>query len=225
MTNAFFAGAQRRVTIGSPTKQSSNGRIVFPIHMPLSGEPLGDLPDWVSEGYAAVAKTFTEISPEVEQIADLAVYFWAEQPPKEMFSTPSVKINSAELKGFRVLRVGDEDDPEVELHFKVFCAYARDFWAWVGEWAGKEVYMAFPANVGTKEDPVLTEQLPLQQETPESPVVAAAPPAGPQPAPRPKRGPGGPKELAEHVLGGETHKKSGPKELAAYHAQQTGKPN
>ena len=27
---AFFPGTHRRITIGSPTKQCSNGRIVFP---------------------------------------------------------------------------------------------------------------------------------------------------------------------------------------------------
>jgi len=55
------------------------------------------------------------------------VFFWGEQPTKELFTTPSVKIPNAELKGFRILRVGDGEDPEVELTFKVYCSFARDF--------------------------------------------------------------------------------------------------
>jgi hypothetical protein len=33
----FFPSANRRVTLGSPTKQCSNGRIVFAVQMPLTG--------------------------------------------------------------------------------------------------------------------------------------------------------------------------------------------
>jgi len=49
--------------------------------------------------------------------------------------------------------------------------------------AGKEAFMAFPANVGTKADPVLSQQLPINHEPPAD--VAVAPP--PKPAAGPKK--------------------------------------
>lgn len=199
MTESFFAGAQRRVTIGSITKQCSNGRIVFPVQMPLTDDLR--LPDWVSEGYEAVSKKFTEVNPEIEQIADIAVAFWGEQSKTELFEVPSAKISNAELKCFKILRVGESDEPDVELHFKVYASFARELWEWLGEMSGKEVFMAFPSTLGTKSAESGSEQMPLEHETPKSPV-AAAPPL-PKPTALPKRKSGGPKELAEHVLGSE----------------------
>ena len=48
--------SQRRVILGSVTKQHSSGNIVFAVRMPLTGDSLATLPDWLSTGYAAVAQ-------------------------------------------------------------------------------------------------------------------------------------------------------------------------
>jgi hypothetical protein len=202
MQSESFAGAQRRVIIGSITKQSSTKRIVFPVQMPLGENSLGSLPDWVSEGYAAVAKQFTEVDPQVQQIAGLSVAFWNDTPENGMFAAPNVKVPDAELRGFVVKRVGEEDDPDIELQFKVYCAFNRELWAWLGEMAGEEVQMAFPSSVGADKAAAKSapdNQMPLEHPTPAGPKVV--PP-----------------------------KKSGPKELAAFHEkllakQETLKPS
>lgn len=150
MQSDSFAGAQRRVAIGSPTKQCSNGRIVFPVQMPLGENSLAHLPDWVTEGYDAVAKQFTEVDPQVQQIAGISVAFWNETPDNGLFAAPNVKVPDAELRGFVIKRVGDEGDPDIELQFKVYCAFNRELWAWLGEMAGEDVQMAFPSTVGAE---------------------------------------------------------------------------
>jgi hypothetical protein len=159
-----FQGAPHRVTIGSITKQSSNGRITFPLSMALTGETLGDLPDWVSEGYEAVSKTFTSLDPEVQEVADILLAF-SNGKPKGLFKNPDAKVPSATLRGFTITRVGDPDDPEVELHFKAFCPFSRDFWAWAGEMCGEEVYMNFPTALATGAVPAVAESgtLPLSE--------------------------------------------------------------
>jgi len=143
----FFPGANRRVTIGSPTKQCSNGRIVFGVVMPLTGESFASLPEWVGKGYEAVAGAFNEVNPEVQEVSDLSLAFSNDKPAGELFAPPSARLLGASLKGFRIVRAGDPDDPEVELHFKAYGPFTRDFWAWIGEMAGHEVYMAFPATI------------------------------------------------------------------------------
>lgn len=146
-TNTFFPGTNRRVLIGSPTKQASNGRIVVGIRMPLTGESFIGMPDWVGEAYEAVSKYLTEASPEVQQVADITLAFANDKPSGELFAHPSAKVPGAELKNFTVIRASGADDPDVELTFKAFTPFTRDFWTWVGEMAGKEVYMHFPSSM------------------------------------------------------------------------------
>jgi hypothetical protein len=158
--------------------------------MPLSGENLGDLPDWVSEGYEAVAQTFTEVDPEVQQVSNILLAFSNEKgPASKLFKVPDAKVSNAELRGFKITRVGDPDEPDVELHFKAFCPYSRPFWAWLGEMAGKEVFMGFPASLVKASGPVeKSGNLPLTPATP-------APAAKPGTAKAAPKGKSGPKDL------------------------------
>ena len=130
-TESFFPGTHRRITIGSPTKQCSNGRIVFLIQMPLSGESFVGMPDWVGAGFEAVSKSFTEVEPEVQQVSDLVLAFNNDKPASELFAPHSAKAPGSELKGFKIVRVGDPEDSAVELQFKAFVPFTRDFWAWI----------------------------------------------------------------------------------------------
>jgi hypothetical protein len=169
--DSFFTGTNRRVILGSPTLQSTSRRVCIPIRMPLTGQSFVGMPDWISEAFEAVSKYLTEASPEVQQVADLTLAFSNDVPKGELFAHPSAKVPSAELKNFTVARVGDpEDDPEVELQFKAYAPYSRDFWAWIGEMAGKEVYMAFPSSLGKAvtvkaPEPSLIDDKPSQTET------------------------------------------------------------
>jgi hypothetical protein len=158
----FFPGSQRRVTLGSPTRQSSNGRIVFAVAMPLTAESFTGMPSWISDGYEAVSTTLREACPEIEQVADITLAFSDDKPAGELFSPPSAKIAAAELRGFKILRAGDSEDLEIELHFKAFAPYTREFWAWIGEMCGKEVWMGFPLSLsGTLAVPPKSGTLPL----------------------------------------------------------------
>jgi hypothetical protein len=156
------AAVLRAVVLGSVTKQHSNGRIVISMRMPLNGDSLGTVPDWVARGYEAVAKQFTEVDPEIQAMEDLAIAFTADNQPGELFSKRAVKIASASLRSFKIKRVGKPDEPEVELQFKLYLAFARQFWAWAGEMAGEEVYMTFPAGEPDEGPVAETAQLPLE---------------------------------------------------------------
>jgi hypothetical protein len=175
MATENFTGAARLVTIGPVTKQSSTKKIVFPLSMVLSGQIFGDLPDWVSTGYEAVAQNFTEVDPEVQQVADVMLAFSGDKPKSGLFKNPDAKIGSAELRGFKITRTGDPDDPEVELQFKAFCPFNREFWAWLGEMCGEEVYMNFPTALAkSPQKPAeASGELPLTSEPSEG---AATPP-------------------------------------------------
>ena len=144
----FFPSANRRVLIGSVTKQATTGRICVSIRMPLTGEALLGCPEWVSTAYDAVEKYLTEATPEIEQISDITVSFNNSKPKGKLFDDPNAKIPSAELRGFSVQRCGEEENPDVELVFKLYAPFSRDFWKWAGEMCGAEVYMAFPKTLG-----------------------------------------------------------------------------
>ena len=149
MEAQFFDNGSQRVILGSPTKQVTSGRVMLPIRMPLVGDGFAGMPPWVVSAYEAVARYLTQAEPEVQQVGAITLAFYNDKPDGEMFAPPSAKVPGCELKAFVVLRMGDpEDDPEVELHFKAYLPFTRDFWAWIGEMAGKEVMMAFPKTVG-----------------------------------------------------------------------------
>ena len=228
---SFFPGTHRRVTIGSPTKQCSNGRIVFPISMPLSGESFVGMPDWVGSGFKAVTDSFTEVEPEVQQVSDLVLAFHNDKPAGELFAPPSAKVPGAELKGFTITRVGDPEDPEIELQFKAFAPFKREFWAWIGEMAGKEVYMAFPSSLSRRVVAVKGPELPLTEGK-----AAAAPEAMPaSPSLTEELGPEFESQVAESMgtrkpmpqivdaRKGSASKKNGPAELKAHHDKVTGR--
>lgn len=174
MEATFSSETNHRVLLGSPTKQITSNRILIPIRMPLTGESLSKLPDWVGEAYEAVSKYLSEASPEVQQVADLQLAFSNDKPEGELFAHPSAKASSAELKSFSVTRVEDpDDDPVVELQFKVYVPFARDFWRWIGEMAGKEVYMAFPKSLANGAKPAQSGSLldDAKEEIPEAPTA------------------------------------------------------
>ena len=214
-TQTFFPSSNRRVIIGSPTKQSNTGRICVPIRMPLTGESLVSAPDWVGECYEAVSKFASGMTPEIEQIADITVSFHNDKPKGTLFDDPSARIPSAELKGFNVQRCGDDEEPDVELVFKLYAPFAREFWIWLGEMAGAEVYMAFPKSLGQG----VQVQLPSGKLIDEAPTPAETAALS---GDRKLEDTPGTKEFENATRAAITGKgkKSGPKDLAAYHAKQ-----
>lgn len=202
MESSFFVGAQRRVLLGSVTKQHSTGRIVVAMRMPLTGESLANLPDWLSSGYEAVAKNFTQVEPEIREISDLTLHFWNDAPKDELFRRPSAKLPGASIKGFLIARCGEEDNPEVEMRFKVYGPFTREFWAWIGEMSGEEVYLGLPP-MATKQAVATdtTADLPLEEPTTESTAAESNIPG----------------ITPTHATKKKPAKKSGPHELAAEH--------
>lgn len=230
----FFQGTHHRVILGSPTKQVTSGRVCVPIRMPLDGESFTGMPEWVASAYQAVSRYLTHADPEVQQVAGLLLAFSDNKPKDELFEHPSAKASGAEIKNFTVLRVGDPDgDPEIELQFKAYIPYERRFWAWIGEMGGKEVYMAFPASVGQTVSVVKPDdqaKLPIDEAPSAAETEALAGDSKPEEADPakfedqvrasmgvPKNNPQRTRLESVRPRNG----KSGPKELAAYHANQT----
>jgi hypothetical protein len=238
-TERFFPGSNRRVIIGSPTKQSTTGRICVPIRMPLTGESLVAAPDWVGECYEAVSQFASDMTPEIEQIADITVAFANDKPKGQLFADPSAKVPSAELKGFSVQRCGEDDQPDVELVFKLYANFSRDFWTWLGEMAGKEVYMAFPKSLGAGMAKPKGEQQKLAivpAEAPADQPVTAAETEALAGDSKPEDTPGTPEyeEKVRKSMGAEAPKprmervvskprKSGPADLKKFHLEQGAK--
>lgn len=236
----FFPSSNRRVIIGSPTKQATTRRICVPIRMPLTGESLVSAPDWIGTAYEAVSQYLSEATPEVEQIADITVAFANDKPKGKLFDDPSARVPSAELKSFCVQRCGEDEDPDVELTFKLYAPFTRDFWQWLGEMAGAEVYMAFPKSLGGamakpqgEQAKLINEPKPETKPSAEETKILAA-------DAKPEDTPGTPEYEkrvaaslgADKAAKGNTRlvrvdsprpKKSGPSDLKEYHAKQTEK--
>jgi hypothetical protein len=191
MEAEVFSQSPRKVTLGSITKQSSNGRITFPLTMTLDGDTMGALPDWVSAGYDSVSENARSWVPEIREVADVLVAFSNSKPSSKLFADPDAKISNATLTGFQILRAGDPDEPEIELHFKIYAPFARDFWKWAGEMCGEEVYIGFPktlAKAATKAPGEKSGTLPLKPAAGEQGGGPASPDQG-------KKSTGGPKKL------------------------------
>ncbi len=175
----LFQGESRGVTLGSPTLQNSTRRICLPITMALTGETMQGLPDWLSEAYVAVARNFTEVSPSLVMLTDLTLAFAAGKKHATLFDSPDVLVRQAEIRKFSVKRAGSPENPDIELHFKVYIAFNRKFWVWLGERVGTkdEIHMAFPGSLGETVDKPVEQprELDFGSDTP-APVANSAEP-------------------------------------------------
>jgi len=188
----FFPGSSRRVVLGSPTLQTSNRRICLPVTMPLSDGSVVGMPDWLGIAFEQVSKHCKTFIPEIEQLVDLTLAFDNDKPKGELFEAPSAKVPAAEIRKFVVLRAGEPEDPEVELHFKAYIPFTRDFWGWIGEMAGHEVFMGFPRSLGAKAAP--PEQTSIAEVETQALSSDMNPPADET---KPKKKKSGPKDLAQ----------------------------
>jgi hypothetical protein len=227
--NELLSSALQHVIMGSVTKQSSNGRIVVQMRMPLNGDNMGTLPDWVARAYEDVSKKYSDVEPEVQEMSDLAIAFANDNQDGVMFAKRAVKVASASLRSFKVTRTGKPDSPEVELQFKLYLSFAREFWAWAGEMSGEDVYMTFPGPKPDQGPVAEAGDLPLEQAAPismpESPSLEAAtgeaepaPDAGP--ATRSKATKKAEKNNLRQMGSAKPGGKSGPKDLAREHERQ-----
>lgn len=204
--------ATPRVILGSPTLQASNRRICVPVRMPLNGDGFADLPDWISTAYDAVAKSFPSVDAPVDVISDIALAFYNGKPDEKLFTAPSAKVPHSELKKFVCLRTEDPDDAEIELHFKAYSSYSRDYWEWLGEIAGTkaDIYMAFPTSMGVVQPAAAksgTLDLDAEDEEESNPLDTEAGRSG----------------QVVVVPSAALQAKSGPKELAAFHEKEVSK--
>ena len=211
---SFFTGSGRLIMLGSTTKQASNGRICLPITMPLTGQSVVGMPDWLGNAFEQVSKYAKTFKPEIEQIADIVVCFNNAKPADKLFDDPSARVPSAELKGFIVARAEDPDDPTVQLTFKLYAPFSRDFWAWLGEMTGHEVWMGFPKSLGGRVTAPKAEQENLDLPPAQVPDAETAVFAGDS---NPVR------DAPPERRKGSAAKKSGPIELKKYHETVTGK--
>lgn len=211
----FFAAASRRVILGSPTKQATTGNICVPIRMPLTTESLAAAPDWVTVAYDQVSDSAKEYIPALEEIAGIVVTFDNSKPKGKLFEDPNAKVPSASLKGFVVQRCGEEEDPDVELIFKLYAPFSRDFWQWLGEMATpkNEVYMGFPKSLGKSVvivKPENTAQMKLAESGPSKIETEALAKDSNPPA-------------DYHSAKDRKAKKSGPSDLKAFHERHGAK--
>ena len=150
-STTFFPGTARRATVTSPTLlvgKNKTRKIRLYVTMPLSGEAVMGMPNWLSEAYTAVAQHFNEIKPEIESISDISVHFsnLGNEPDGELFDSLEIKVPGAELKKFSVCRIGDAEEPDVALKMTAYAAFSRALWQWLGELAGDPVRMSFPSG-------------------------------------------------------------------------------
>lgn len=150
MESSFFPGSIRRVTLGPPAMligANKSRAIKVLVKMPLSGQNMQGMPEWLGEAYTSVSKHCLKLSPEVQALSDVSVAFVSEEKANgELFDKPTVQVPSSQIKKIEVVRAGDADEPDIELHFALYASFSRDLWRWTGEMAGNEVKMAFASS-------------------------------------------------------------------------------
>jgi hypothetical protein len=137
----------RIVSVGSlvskpPTKEK---RISVKVVMPLSSTINMGAPEWIDEAYLYVGKHGGDkITPDIEfkgYSIDLSV---------ENLFGDDIKTPDCIMRGFEISECGNEETPDVVLSFTVRMPFSKKRWDWLGQYVGEEVWAKFiPGEAGT----------------------------------------------------------------------------
>jgi len=143
MEETFFAENTRRecILVGASTlNRDEEKRVKLSLRIPLSGQSLLGMPDWLGDAHDAVARTVTSATLDVSYKGMNINIFATDQSPER-----ELQIAAAALGKFNVARSGSGENPDVDLHFVAIAPFNTRFWKWAGDMTGYHFFAKFEA--------------------------------------------------------------------------------
>lgn len=137
-----------------PTKEK---RIRIKVRMLLSGQPTAGAPDWIDSHYAHVAQWHDPVSPEIS-FSGFDLHFSAQN----LFDQEGVKSPRCQMRSFEIHECGDSESPDVALSFVIYAPFSGALWQWLGQFGGDACWCSFTPGVpglatSSSDQPALTD--------------------------------------------------------------------
>lgn len=150
----FFPQRKRRVNLLRPIllRKDSNKRIQLQFSMPLEGENLAEMPQYISDAFEPVNKEHSTVpqAPSSTELEAMNVKFYVLDSTKAV----DIKLIGCSIGTFRVMRKKSEGDiPSdlVSLYMTITCAYRTAIYTWAGDNAGNTMWAEFETTQQTIE--------------------------------------------------------------------------
>ena len=144
----FFAkgrnkGNERKIILSSatllvgkaPTKAK---RVKMKVRMPLTGEKMSGVPEWVNNAMTFVAQSHDIVTPQVEFSG-----FELQFSDDTLFADAKAKAAKCQMRGFVIQEVGDSEAPDVEMQFLIYAPFSTGLWKYCGQYGGEECWAQF----------------------------------------------------------------------------------
>jgi hypothetical protein len=153
---------QRKVIVSSPVglqgkAPTKDKRIKLKVQMPLSGQKMVGMPEWMINAYDFVSNNHDTVTPELQFRG-----FDLEFSSQNLFGANAIKAPKAQMKSFEITEAGDSENPEIVLNFLVYAPFSTKLWEWLGQMYGDDIWCKFVQSVEEKSD-----DLELTAEEPE----------------------------------------------------------
>ena len=141
----------RIMSVGSlvskpPAKEK---RISIKARMLLSGTVNMGAPEFIDNGYMFVAKNHGQTVTPSEEFKGYSIDFSVEN----LFGV-NVSNKNCTMRSFEITEIGEEEAPDVVLNFTLRMQFSTALWNWCGQYVGDEIWARFtpPEALGASED-------------------------------------------------------------------------
>lgn len=153
----FFPKKRRRLDLLKPTLKrnaQNEKRITMLMSMPLEGENLVGIPDYIDAAFSAVGKENSAVMDASvgTELDAMNVRFYQLSEKDSPEKAVDMKLMGALVSGFVVSRrvsKGDTPKNDVTLDFKVTVPYRPAIWGWAGDAAGNTMFAEFEMTQDT----------------------------------------------------------------------------
>ena len=210
---------QREITIvnvallvgKAPTKEK---RIRIKVRDVLSGHPNMGAPDWISAAHAFVAQWHDPVYPAIN-FKGYDLHFNTDN----LFGEQGVKAPRGQMRGFEIIESGPSEEPDIVANFVIYAPFSTALWSYLGQYGGDTCWCSFTPGLGEVGEPE-DDGDDVDSENDDEDEDAAATHDEDE-ADALELAAGDDPELdKEEVIEYEEGKKSGPKDLAAFHEKE-----
>lgn len=163
----FFPGKRRQVVLEnwSPKKNTEDERrVLFKFKMPITGQPLGGLPEFLNEGFHAVEKERSGgvFTSDIELEGMALEYFDTAESPERI-----TRASGVGLQGLTLSREKEGESYVTVLRFHYTVPWFKGLWKFVDGYWGKTLWCDFVASADYVPDQEgdRTKQMKLEEGT------------------------------------------------------------
>ena len=131
------------------TRKGESRFITLQVSVNLSeGNTLATMPEWITANYSLMAKSRnkTKKSDLDEKLENMSMGFYSTERIRSKFFS---QVNEGTLSGFKMLRFGKEENPEIRLTFSIMFAGRREIHDWTYDHKTADFWMDFEQQQGT----------------------------------------------------------------------------